>query len=85
MGSTIIRLRRLACRFKMEPEIDTAFAAVAAGKSGSAMAYLAPIECEFAENSKSAAEGTARLRASGGVRAISHTLSRYGGYFDGTE
>jgi hypothetical protein len=69
----------------MEAEIDTAFAAVAVGKSGSAMAYLAPIEREFIENSNGAAEGTARLRASGGVRAMSHTLSRYGGYFDGRE
>jgi uncharacterized membrane protein YccC len=85
MGSTIIRLRRLARRFKMDAEIDTAFAAVAAGKSGTAMAYLAPIERMFRENSSAAAEGTARLRASGGVRAMSQTLSRYGSYFDGLE
>jgi uncharacterized membrane protein YccC len=85
MGAMTIRLRRLARRFRMESEIDTAFAAVAAGNSRAAIAYLAPIARKFSENSNGMAEGTARLRASGGVRAILHTLSRYGGYFDGSE
>jgi uncharacterized membrane protein YccC len=85
MGSMIIRLRRLALRFNMEAEVDTAFAAVGAGKSATAMAYLAPIERQFRENSSGAAERTARLRASGGVLAMSQTLSRYGAYFDSSE
>jgi len=84
-GSTIIRLRRLARRFMMEAKIDSAFTAVAAGKSKTAIAYLAPIEREFRENLNTTAEGTARLRASGGVRAVSQALGRYGRYFDGSE
>jgi len=85
MGSTMIRLRRLARRFKVEAELDTAFAAVAAGKSRTAISYLAPIERKFGENSNGTAEGAGRLRASGGLRAMSQTLLRYGGYFDGSE
>jgi hypothetical protein len=54
-------------------------------QSATAMAYLAPIERQFRENSSGAAERTARLRASGGVLAMSQTLSRYGAHFDSSE
>jgi len=82
MGSTIIRLRRLARRFKMEAEIDTAFAAIAAGKSGTAISYLSEMERELRKNSNGEVEGTTSLRACAGMRAALRTLTRYGGYFD---
>lgn len=83
MGSTVIRLRRLARRFKMEAEIDTAFAAVAAGKSATAISHLVAMERELRQSSKGEANGTARLRACGGIHAALHTLTRYGAIFDG--
>jgi uncharacterized membrane protein YccC len=83
-GSTIIRLRRLARRFGMEAQVDMALATVAAGKSRAAIASFESIERDLGGDSKSMTEGTARLRAKGGIRALSQTLSRYGGYFDGS-
>jgi uncharacterized membrane protein YccC len=82
MGSTIIRLRRLARGFKMEAEIDMAFAAIAAGQSGTAISYLSEMERELRKNSNGEVEGTKSLRACGGMRAALRTLTRYGGYFD---
>lgn len=85
MGSTIIRLRRLARRFKMEAEIDMAFAAVAEGKSATAISHIAAIECELRQSSKGEADGTAIVRACGAIHAALHTFTRYGDYFDGLE
>lgn len=85
MGSTVIRLRRLARRFKVETEIDTAFAAVAEGRSATAMSHLAAMERALRQSSKGEADGTAIVRACGAIHAALHTLSRYGNYFDGLE
>ncbi|SKA29936.1 Uncharacterized membrane protein YccC [Enhydrobacter aerosaccus] len=85
MGSTIIRLRLLARRFKMEAEIDTAFSAVAEGKSATAISHLATMERELRQSSKGEADGTAIARACGAIHAALHTLTRYGDYFDGLE
>lgn len=85
MGSTIIRLRRLARRFKMETEIETAFAAVAEGRSATAMSHLAAMERALRQSSKGEADGIAIVRACGAIHAALHTLSRYGNYFDGLE
>jgi len=77
LGSTIIRLRRLARRLKIEAEINTAFGTVAAGESEAAISYLSRIERDLSQKSDGGIEGTTRLRACAGVRSMLHTLSRY--------
>ncbi len=82
VGKEIARFRRIAPRFVPGAAVDAALQALAAGRSGEAIARLKDIDRQLAAlpSAESASRILLRLRA--GILAISGQLSEYAPYFD---
>lgn len=82
VGAEIIKLRRMARRFDIGPDLAAALDAVAEGESGEAIRSLAQIDCSLAAFPDVGRCAVARLRARGGILAISEALAQHRAYFD---
>jgi uncharacterized membrane protein YccC len=79
LGIEIIRLRPIARRFGLGPDLDDALAAVAEGRSAIAMARLKRLD--RALDGLGTTE-TAALRGRGSILVISEVLTKHSEYFD---
>ncbi len=83
IGTEIIRLRRIAHRFDLGSDLDSALNAVARGNSRKAIQSLAQIDHRLAARSGVGPDAIVGLRARGSIRVISETLVQHRVYFDG--
>jgi uncharacterized membrane protein YccC len=82
VGTEIIRLRRVARRFVLHPEIDEALDAVARGSSPVAIERLARLDRILAALPSASPAARVRLRARGSILAMSEALAQHAAYFD---
>jgi hypothetical protein len=82
VGTEIIRLRRVARRFDLHPEIDAALDAVARGSSPAAIERLARLDRILAALPSARSAARVRLRARGSILAMSEALAQHAAYFD---
>jgi uncharacterized membrane protein YccC len=82
MGTEIIRLRRMAHRLGLDPDIDEALDAVAQGNTMIAMERMAEIDRILTELPAAGPRAADRLRARGSIRAIQEVLAQHASYFD---
>jgi uncharacterized membrane protein YccC len=83
VGTEIIRLRRIAPRLALAADVDTALDALATGDSAVAVQRLARIDRRLAALPGTGRGASIRLRARGGILAISEALTQHAIYFDG--
>ena len=81
LGIEIVRLRRVACRFHLEGEVDAALHALAQGDGSVATELLSRVDGKFASVADVAAGAWARLRSRGSILAISAALAQQGDRF----
>ena len=77
VGTASIQLRRICRRFDLGSSIETALHAIARGDCTTANAALADLDATFASR-----PGTAPLRASSLILAITAALTQHSAYFD---
>jgi len=82
MGIEVVRLRRFARRFDLETELDAALDAAARGKSVVAIQRFNQLDRMLAAVPNTKPGERLRLRARGGVLAISGSLAQHAAYFD---
>jgi uncharacterized membrane protein YccC len=82
VGSEVIRLRRIACRFALGAELAAAMAAIAGGDSSAAIHELDRFDRALAGLPDTRPGARLRLRARGTVRSIAETLTQHASYFD---
>jgi uncharacterized membrane protein YccC len=82
VGADIIELRPTAIGLGQESELETALAALAAGKSAIATAGFARLDQRLASLSPPDSGTSAVMRARGRILAISDTLIQHRSYFD---
>jgi uncharacterized membrane protein YccC len=82
VGVEMIRLRRMAPRFGLGSDLETAFLAVARGDSAAATEYLAGVERDLAALPGHRSGSSAGLRMQGSILAMSEALHDHGAYFD---
>jgi uncharacterized membrane protein YccC len=82
VGTEIIRLRRVARRFELQPELDAALDALAGGDSSAAIERLGGLDQMLAALSISRPGARIRLRARGSILAMSEALAQHAAYFD---
>jgi uncharacterized membrane protein YccC len=79
LGTEIIRLRPVARRFGLGPELEDALAAVAEGRSAIAIARLKRLDAALA---RLGTTETAALRGRGSILIVSEVLTQHASYFD---
>jgi hypothetical protein len=84
IGTEIIRLRRIARRFDLGSNLDSALNAVARGNSRKAIQSLAQIDRRLVARAGVGPDAIVGLRARGSIRVISETLVQHRAYFDGS-
>jgi uncharacterized membrane protein YccC len=82
VGTEIIRLRRVACRFDLHRELDAALDAVARGDSMVATERLARLDQLLAALPSTRPGMRGGLRARGSILAVSEALAHHAAYFD---
>jgi uncharacterized membrane protein YccC len=82
VGTEIIRLRRIARRFELQPELDAALDAVARGDSSAATERLARLDKGLAALPDARPGARVRLRARGSILAMLEGLAQHPAYFD---
>jgi uncharacterized membrane protein YccC len=82
VGREVVRLRRIACRFGCDVEVEGAMKAIAAGNSNAAIHALDRLDRALAEQPAARPGARLRLRARGTIRSMADSLVRYGDYFD---
>ena len=82
VGSEIIRLRRIAPRFDLGPDLGTTLEAVAQGNVARAIAGLTDLDRAFASESVAGAGASIALRARGSILAMSEALDEHAAYFE---
>jgi hypothetical protein len=82
VGAEIVRLRRIAHRFDLISQVDTAVQALAEADSGTAIARLAGIDRTLVAFGDASRGARARLRARSSIRAISEALRQHRVFFD---
>jgi uncharacterized membrane protein YccC len=78
IGSEIIRLRNLMPRLELGGALDKAIEPLAQGDTARAITYFASLDASLADRP----DVPAAMRARGGIRAISETLTQHAVYFD---
>jgi uncharacterized membrane protein YccC len=81
-GIEIIRLRRIARRFDQQAELAPVLDAVAKGESSIAVERLRRLDRMLAGLPRAMPGARIRLRARGGILAMSESLARHAAYFD---
>jgi uncharacterized membrane protein YccC len=79
LGTEIIRLRPVARRFGLGPDLEDALAAVAEGRSAIAIARLKRLDAALA---RLGTTETAALRGRGSILIVSEVLTQHASYFD---
>jgi uncharacterized membrane protein YccC len=79
LGTEIIRLRPVARRFGLGPDLEDALAAVAEGRSAIAIARLKRLDAALA---RLGTTETAALRGRGSILIVSELLTQHASYFD---
>jgi len=82
VGTEIIRLRRVARRLDLHPELEAALDAVARGDSSVAIERLARLDRILAALPSAKPAARVRLRARGSILAMSEALAQHSAYFD---
>jgi uncharacterized membrane protein YccC len=82
VGSEIIRLRGIAPRLGLGPDLEAALAALAHGNSALATAGLARLDHRLAARPGAEPETELALRARSSILAISEALAEHASYFD---
>ena len=82
VGTETIRLRRLARRFHVEIELNSALEVVALGESVVAVERFGRLDRILAAVPSTRPEERLRLRARGSVLAVSEALACHAAYFD---
>jgi uncharacterized membrane protein YccC len=82
VGTEIIRLRCVAGRFGLEAELEAALDALVQGDSRTTAERLAAFDRSLAAVPATRPGGWIRLRARGGVLAMSQALAEHAAYFD---
>jgi uncharacterized membrane protein YccC len=82
VGTEIIRLRRIARRLDLGPDLDPALEAVAQGNSGLATGRLARLDRALMLLPGAETGAPAALRACGSILALSEALTQHAPYFD---
>jgi uncharacterized membrane protein YccC len=82
VGTEIIRLRRIAHRFDGDVELDAVLDAIAKGDSSAAAERLTRLDQRLAALPDTGPGARARLRARGGILAMSEALAQHAAYFD---
>ncbi len=82
VGSEIIRLRGLAQRISLSPELDAALASFAAGRGEAAIASFSALDRRLAGVPMSASDGQLTLQARASILAITETIGQHADYFD---
>lgn len=83
VGREIFQLRHSAEALRLRPELDAAFAAIAAGDSAGAIADLEALDRRLAAAPTTSAETQDLLRARGRILVVSEALAQHAAYFDG--
>ncbi|HUB12502.1 MAG TPA: FUSC family protein [Acetobacteraceae bacterium] len=81
-GSAIIQLRHVARQLGLSTGLEPAFAAVAKGNSGVAIAHLARLDAALVTRGDTGPEWQATLRARSDILALSEVLTQHPTYFD---
>jgi hypothetical protein len=79
LGTEIIRIRPVARRLGLDPDLEDALAAVAEGRSAIAIARLKRLDGALAGLGTT---DTAALRGRGSILAVSEVLTKHPEYFD---
>jgi uncharacterized membrane protein YccC len=82
IGTEIIRLRGMACRFHLQGEVDAALQAIARGDRSVAAERLAGLDGMLAAPLRAAPGARARLRARASILAVSEGLAQGAAYFN---
>jgi hypothetical protein len=82
VGTEINRLRRVAERFGIAPELGSALAALARGDSATAIERLRRFDNALTAIPADRPGAAVRLRARGAIIAVSEALTRHREYFD---
>jgi uncharacterized membrane protein YccC len=82
VGTEIIRLRRVAHGFDRDAELDAALDALAKGDSSASAERLARLDKRLAAVPSTRPGARVRLRARGGILAMSEALAQHAAYFD---
>jgi uncharacterized membrane protein YccC len=82
VGTETIRLRRIARRFHLHPELDAALDAVARGDSPVAIERLARLDRILAALPSASPAARVRIRARGSILAMSEAIAQHSAYFD---
>jgi uncharacterized membrane protein YccC len=82
VGTGIIRLRHVARRFDQDAELNAALDALARGDSSVATERLARLDQRLAAIPNTRPGARVRLRARGGILAMSEALAQHSAYFD---
>ena len=80
MGTEIIRLRSVACRFHLQAEVDAALHALAQGDRAAAADRLSRLDGMLAKAGSFTPGAWARLRSRGSILAIAEAVSQLGDY-----
>jgi uncharacterized membrane protein YccC len=83
VGNEVVRLRRIAPRFELHDELDTALDAVARGDGAAAAERLARVDRKLAALPGAMPGARVRLRARGSLLAMSEALAQHASYFYG--
>jgi len=82
VGSAIIRLRRAGPQLGLNPELDSALAALAQGHSAAASTELARLDARLASVADAGAQTSLAMRVRGRILLVREVLSQHGVYFD---
>jgi uncharacterized membrane protein YccC len=82
VGTEIIRLHRVARQFDQDVELEAALNGLASADSSVAIKHLARLDRGLAALPSARAGARLRLRARGGILALSEALARHATYFD---
>jgi uncharacterized membrane protein YccC len=82
VGSELIRLRRMSSMLALDPELDTALAALARGESLTATTVLARLDHRLSSNPGAEPRAHLAVRARAIILVVSETLTDLATYFD---
>jgi uncharacterized membrane protein YccC len=85
VGSEITQLRRISNLLPLDPEIGAALAALAGGRTDEALTHFRQLDQRLAAFSGREADARLALRARSRLIAVTESLARHTGFFDGGE
>jgi hypothetical protein len=82
VGNAVIRLRPVAGRFDLDPELSVALDAIVQGDTAIAIERLADFDAKLAAVARTTPGLRVRERARGSILVLSETLAQHKAYFE---